>query len=130
MPIKDLVKYILAFIILYIFYRQVIKPFAVKMLEEVKEDEQPINLEFNNNENIDEDLTEKYTAMKKNIEVSLGLHEGINEDQVKYEILVEQISKYISEHTDEVSSLLQLLLEEEGSLSSKENKETFNSSKR
>jgi flagellar M-ring protein FliF len=130
MPIKDLVKYILAFIILYIFYRQVIKPFAVKMLEEVKEDEQPINLEFNKNENIDEDLTEKYTAMKKNIEVSLGLHEGINEDQVKYEILVEQISKYISEHTDEVSNLLQLLLEEEVSLSSKENKETFSSSKR
>jgi flagellar M-ring protein FliF len=115
-PIKDLVQYLFAMLILFIFYRQVIRPFAVRMLEEVKEDVDPISVDFGKDEEMEEDLTEKYNAMKKNVEASLGLDNGFNEDNVKYEILVEQVSKYISEHTDEVSNLLQLLVEEEASL--------------
>ena len=89
------------------------------MLEELKEEEEDIQLELDKDEELEEDLSEKYAAMRKNVELSLGLHEGISEEDIKYELLVEEISKYISEHTDEVSNLFQLLIEEETNLGNK-----------
>jgi flagellar biosynthesis/type III secretory pathway M-ring protein FliF/YscJ len=93
------------------------------MLEEVKEDEEPVELELDKGEELEEDLSEKYSAMRKNVEMSLGLNETLNEDQVKYDLLVEEVTKYISEHTDEVSNLLQLLIDEESSAGQNQNAE-------
>jgi len=118
-PINTLLQYLFAAIVLFVFYRQVIRPFAIRMLEELKEEEEDIQLELDKDEELEEDLSEKYAAMRKNVELSLGLHEGISEEDIKYDLLVEEISKYISEHTDEVSNLFQLLIEEETNLGNK-----------
>lgn len=115
-PIETLIQYLFAALVLFFFYRQVIRPFAIRMLEEIKEDEDLVEVELDRDEEIEEDLSEKYSAMRKNVEMSLGLHDSLSEDQVKYDLLVEEITKYISDHTDEVSNLLQLLVEEETNL--------------
>jgi flagellar M-ring protein FliF len=55
------------------------------------------------------------------LESALGIDQGFNEDAMKYDILVEQISKHIEENTDEVSHLLQLLVDEESSYANRFN---------
>jgi flagellar M-ring protein FliF len=122
-PINTAIQYLVAALILFFFYRQVIRPFAIRMLEEVKEDDEPVELELDRGDELEEDLSEKYSAMRKNVEMSLGLNETLNEDQVKYDLLVEEVTKYISEHTDEVSNLIQLLIEEESSAGTPQNPE-------
>ncbi len=112
-PISTVIKYLIAAIILFIFYRQVIRPFAIRMLEEVKEEEEELDFKLDIDEEEDEDLSEKYEAMKRNIEMSLGLDDDLNEDNLKYDILLQQVSKYIEEHTEETANLLQILMSSE-----------------
>jgi chaperonin cofactor prefoldin len=50
------------------------------MLEEVKEEEEELDFKLDIDEEEDEDLSEKYEAMKRNIEMSLGLDDDLNED--------------------------------------------------
>jgi len=125
-PIETVVKYLIVAIILFIFYRQVIRPFAIRMLEEVKEDNEPVDLGFDIDEVLEEDLSEKYSAMKKNVEMSLGLNDGMSEDNLKYDILVEQVTKYIEDNTDEVSKLIQLLISSESSTPQSTNEKSAN----
>jgi flagellar M-ring protein FliF len=120
-PFDVALKYLFAALILFIFYKKVIQPFAYRMLEEVKEDEGEVSLQLDKEEEIEEDLNEKYALMKKNLESALGIDQGFNEDAMKYDILVEQISKHIEENTDEVSHLLQLLVDEESSYANRFN---------
>jgi flagellar M-ring protein FliF len=120
-PFDVALKYIFAALILFIFYKKVIQPFAYRMLEEVKEDEGEVSLQLDKEEEVEEDLNEKYALMKKNLESALGIDQGFNEDAMKYDILVEQISKHIEENTDEVSHLLQLLVDEESSYANRFN---------
>jgi flagellar M-ring protein FliF len=112
-PFENIIKYIIAGIILFIFYRKVVQPFAFKMLEEVKEDDDDYAYSLANDEELEEDINEKYSAMKKNIENSLGLDNNFNEDSMKYDILLERISAYISENPEDVSDLFQILIDEE-----------------
>jgi len=121
-PISTLIQYLFAAIILFFFYRQVIRPFAIRMLEEIKEEEEPIEIQLERDEELEEDLSEKYSAMRKNLEVSLGISDNLSEEQVKYDLLVEEISKYITENTDDVSNLFQLLIDQETSLGSNSNR--------
>jgi len=114
-PLETVIQYLIVALILFFFYRQVIRPFAIRMLEEVKEDDKPVALDFDMGDELDEDISEKYSSMKKNVELSLGLNDGINEDSLKYDILVEQLTKYIEENTEEVTNLLQLLISAESS---------------
>lgn len=118
-PIDTLVQYLIAALVLFIFYKKIMRPFAIRMLEEVREEDKLPDVEFDSGEDLEEDLSEKYSAMKKNVEMSLGLNDGMNEDNLKYEILVEQVSKHIEANVEEVSKLLHLLLEEESSMGSK-----------
>jgi flagellar M-ring protein FliF len=112
-PFSGVLQYILVFIILFILYKKVITPFAEKMLEVTQEEdniEKPIlNLE----DEEDEDLVEKVQAMRKKVEEQLGVTEGFNEDELKYEVLLEKIRDMVEENTEEIAGLLQALLSEE-----------------
>jgi flagellar M-ring protein FliF len=114
-PFENIIKYIIAAIILFIFYRMVIRPFAEKMLESMEEEEEVGEIKINVDDDFGEDLSEKYSAMKKKVEGTLGLDGQFSEETLKYDILVEKVTEYIEENTDEVSNLLQLLVEEENS---------------
>jgi len=112
-PFMPVLKYILVAIILFIAYKKVILPFADRMLEFTREEEEfekPI-LEISDDE--DEDLVEKVQQMRKKVENQLGLGEGFNEDELKYDVLLEKIREMAEDRPDEMASLIQALINEE-----------------
>ncbi|MCX6062015.1 MAG: flagellar basal-body MS-ring/collar protein FliF [Campylobacterales bacterium] len=112
-PFMPVLKYILVAIILFIAYKKVILPFADRMLDFTREEEEyekPI-LEISDDE--DEDLVEKVQQMRKKVENQLGLGEGFNEDELKYDVLLEKIREIAEDRPDEIASLIQALINEE-----------------
>lgn len=112
-PFALFFKYLLVAVILFVAYKKMILPFAERMLEFSKEEEEirRPNLEIVDTE--DEDLAEKVQQMRKKVENQLGLGEGFNEDELKYDVLLEKIREIAEEHPDELASLIQALIEEE-----------------
>lgn len=112
-PFGPILKYLIAAIILFIAYKKIILPFAERMLEFSKEEEEfkKPSLEIVDNE--DEDLVEKVQQMRKKVENQLGLGDSFNEDELKYDVLLEKIREIAEEHPEELASLIQALIEEE-----------------
>lgn len=112
-PFGSFFKYLLVAVILFVVYKKIILPFAERMLEFSKEEEEihRPNLDIVDSE--DEDLAEKVQQMRKKVENQLGLAEGFNEDELKYDVLLEKIREISEEHPDELASLIQALIEEE-----------------
>ena len=83
------------------------------MLEFSREEEEfeKPNLEISDDE--DEDLAEKVQQMRKKVENQLGIGENFNEDELKYDVLLEKVREVAEEHPDELASLIQALIEEE-----------------
>lgn len=125
-PFSGLFKYIFVLILLLILYKKVIVPFSAKMLEVSKDEEElsrPI-LEVEDDE--DEDLVEKVQAMRKKVEDQLGVTDNINEDELKYEVLLDKVASMAEDGPEDIAALLQTLLTEElevGETSSKKSKE-------
>ena len=83
------------------------------MLEVSKEDEdlaRPI-LEIDDDE--DEDLVQKVQDMRKKVEDQLGVGQGFNEDELKYEVILDKVRTMAEDGPEEIASLLQALLSEE-----------------
>ncbi len=121
-PFSGLFKYIFVLILLLILYKKVISPFAERMLEISKEEEElskPI-LEIDDDE--DDDLVEKVQAMRKKVEEQLGVNDGFNEDELKHEVLLEKVRVMAEEQPEDIASLLQALLTEEAESSVKTDK--------
>ena len=112
-PFADIFKYIFVFILLFILYKKVIVPFAGKMLEVSREDEEleAPKLELEDDES--EDLIEKVQQMRKKVEEQLGVTSDFNEDELKYEVILEKVRTMANDAPEEVASLLQALLSEE-----------------
>ncbi|HEX5623259.1 MAG TPA: flagellar basal-body MS-ring/collar protein FliF [Sulfuricurvum sp.] len=112
-PLMPILKYILVAIILFIAYKKIILPFADRMLEFTREEEEyekPI-LDITDDE--DEDLIEKVQQMRKKVENQLGIGDGFNEDDLKYDVVLEKIREISEERPDEIASLIQTLINEE-----------------
>ena len=83
------------------------------MLEVSKEEEEldrPV-LEVEDDE--DEDLVEKVQAVRKKVEDQLGVGQGFNEDELKYEVILDKVRTMSEDAPEEIASLLQALLSEE-----------------
>ena len=112
-PFSGLFKYIFVLLLLLIVYKKVITPFASRMLEVSKEEEElarPI-LEVEDDE--DEDLVQKVQDMRKKVEDQLGVGQGFNEDELKYEVILDKVRTMSEDNPEEIASLLQALLSEE-----------------
>lgn len=108
MPLMPLLKYIFALFLLYILYKKVIVPFMQKMLEDAKDDEDELNLDHLESIDIDdEDTLEKFKAAKRKVEEQLGLTGDFNEDELKYDVLLEKMKAIVQERNEEISILLQ-----------------------
>jgi flagellar M-ring protein FliF len=117
-PFSGLFKYLFVLLLLFIAYKKVIAPFAEKMLEISKEEDEiakPI-LELDDDE--DDDLVEKVQAMRKKVESQLGVSDGFNEDELKHEVLLEKVRVMAEDQPEEIASLLQALLTEAAESSS------------
>ena len=107
MPFLPLLKYIFAALLLYIFYKKVIVPFMQKMLEETKEEEEQAQDDLEDIEMDAEDTLEKFKAARKKVEEQLGLSGEFNEDELKYDVLLEKMKIIVTERSEEISNLLQ-----------------------
>ncbi|WP_321779106.1 flagellar basal-body MS-ring/collar protein FliF [Sulfurimonas sp.] len=114
-PFSGLFKYLFVMILLLILYKKIISPFAAKMLEVSKEEDEQSRPTLDIEDDEEEDLVEKVQKMRKKVESQLGVGEGFNEDELKHEVLLEKIRTMVEEGPEEVAALLQsLLVEEEG----------------
>ncbi|MDA7817866.1 flagellar basal-body MS-ring/collar protein FliF [Sulfurimonas sp.] len=112
-PFSGVFKYIFVLIILLILYKKAISPFAEKMLE-VSRDEEDDSKPFLDLEgDEEEDLVEKVQSMRKKVEEQLGVGEGFSEDELKYEVLLEKVKTMAHETPDEMAQILEALLTEE-----------------
>ena len=109
-PFMPLLKYIFAALLLYIFYKKVIVPFMQKMLEETKEEEEQVQDGLEDIEVDAEDTLEKFKAARKKVEEQLGLSGEFNEDELKYDVLLEKMRAVITERNEEIAMLLQDLV--------------------
>ena len=112
-PFSGLFKYIFVLILLLIVYKKVISPFAFKMLEVSKEEDELIRPELDIEDDEEEDLVQKVQDMRKKVESQLGVGEGFNEDELKHEVLLEKVRGMAEDAPEEVAALLQSLLSEE-----------------
>ena len=112
-PFSGLFKYIFVLILLLILYNKVISPFAERMLEVTKEDEIFDKPELNIEDDEEEDLVEKVQQMRKKVEDQLGVGENFNEDELKYDVLLEKVKSMAEDKPEDIASLLQTLLTED-----------------
>ncbi|WP_456453312.1 flagellar basal-body MS-ring/collar protein FliF [Hydrogenimonas sp.] len=115
-PIVPILKYLVLFVILFVFYKKVIVPFSERMLEvpveEAAEGEPVLHLD----EEEHESLAEKFTEMRKKVEEQLGLSEEFSEEELKYDILLEKVKEMAEERTDEFAALINALIRDENEL--------------
>ena len=121
-PFSDLFKYLFVLILLFILYKKVIAPFADKMLEVSKEDEEIMAPSLELDEEDGDDLVEKVQQMRKKVEDQLGMGNNFNEDDLKHEVILEKVKTMAEDTPEEVASLLEALLSEESEIPAKERK--------
>lgn len=118
-PFIPPVKYFLAAILLFIFYKKVIMPFAQKMLEDVAAQEE---MQQGPNAVLDdaEDALEKFNAARKKVEEQLGFGDNFNEDSIQYEVLLEKLRGLVSDKGEEIAALLQNLIQNDSEFGEKD----------
>ncbi|MDP3265211.1 MAG: flagellar basal-body MS-ring/collar protein FliF [Sulfuricurvum sp.] len=112
-PIMPALKYLLVAIILFVAYKKVILPFADRMLEFSREEEEFQRPVLDISEDEGEDLIEKVQQMRKKVEGQLGIGDNFSEDDLKYDVVLEKIREITEERPEEVASLIQTLINEE-----------------
>lgn len=118
-PLLPLFKYLIALIILFVFYKKVITPFLEKMLKDVNEDESIPQKEDTKVEEETEDVLEKFKAARKKVEEQLGIGEEFNEDELKYEVLLEKMKLIVSDRSEDIANLLQGMIKNDSDFSSR-----------
>ncbi len=107
-----LIKYILVFIVLFIFYKKVIVPFSERMLEVVPDEDKEVKSMFEEMDE-EEDELNKLGDLRKKVEDQLGLNATFSEEEVRYEIILEKIRGTLRERPDEIATLFKLLIKDE-----------------
>ncbi|MGT0054019.1 flagellar basal-body MS-ring/collar protein FliF [Helicobacter pylori] len=107
-----LIKYILVFIVLFIFYKKVIVPFSERMLEVVPDEDKEVKSMFEEMDG-EEDELNKLGDLRKKVEDQLGLNATFSEEEVRYEIVLEKIRGTLKERPDEIAMLFKLLIKDE-----------------
>lgn len=110
-PFMPLLKYLIVGVIIFIFYKKIVAPFAERMLE-VQEDEDT-DIESLMQIDDEEDDLGKFGELRKKVEEQLGLGSGFDEDSIKYEVLLEKMRNVISERPQEIGALFQTLIKDE-----------------
>lgn len=117
-PFMPIFKYIFVGILLFIFYKKVIVPFMEKMLQNIKEEEPDMQDDIVDLED-SEDALEKFKAAKKKVEEQLGIGSDFNEDELRYDVLLEKMKLIVQERSEEVSVLLQDMVKNDSDFSNR-----------
>ena len=113
-PLIPILKYLIAAILLFIFYKKVIAPFSQKMVESAVEDFSVDDIKIaEEDEDSAEDTLEKFKKARKKVEDQLGIRDDINEDELKYDVLLEKLKSLCDNKSEEISGLLQAMIRNE-----------------
>lgn len=120
-PVLPAAKYVFAFIVLFVLYKKVIMPFMEKMLKDLTPDDDSLLQDSMNVDDEAEDTLERFKAARKRAEDELGISKDFNEEDLKYDVLLEKMKAIVSEKSEEVANLLQgMVKNDSGFASSKE----------
>ncbi len=111
-PFSEAFKYLFVLILLFILYKKVISPFADKMLEVSREEEELQTPTLDIEDDDEEDLVEKVQQMRKKVEDQLGVGDNFDEDGLKYEVILDKVRGMAEDAPEDIASLLQALLSE------------------
>ena len=111
-PFAPLLKYLFLIIVLFIFYKKIIIPFSQKMLELKPEEDEIVKKEIDFDEEEVEDTYDKMRELKEKVEQQLGINSDINQDELKYEVLLERLKDMTEEKPEEIASVLTSLIHE------------------
>jgi flagellar M-ring protein FliF len=112
-PVENIIKYLILLIVLFIFYKKVISPFSQKMLEVKPTEEKEVKKKVLEIEEEEEDTYDKIKELKEKVETQLGITSSVNEEELKYEVLLERITKMVEEKPQEIAKVLENLIKEE-----------------
>ena len=98
-------------LIAYVFYKKVITPFVERMLSNQEDEDTDIGSALGDDEVKGTDS--KLSETRKRIEEQLGGENLLNEDDIKYDVLVERMRDMISEKPQEIAALFQRLISDE-----------------
>jgi len=115
-PLIPVFKYLIAAILLFVFYKKVIEPFSKKMVEHSVEEysAEDVRLDEDEDEDSAEDTLEKFKKARKKVEDQLGIGEDFNEEELKYDVLLEKLKKLADDKSEEIAGLLQTMIMNEG----------------
>jgi flagellar M-ring protein FliF len=112
-PVLGILKYLGVFLLLFILYKKVIAPFAQQMMEIPIEDEEHGKKIIFDEEEEGVDMGSKLSDMKKKVEQSLGIGGGMNEDHLKYDVLIEKLREIAEDRTGELADMVEALIADE-----------------
>ena len=117
-PVLPAAKYVFAFIVLFVLYKKVIMPFMEKMLKDLTPDDDSLLQDSMNVDDEAEDTLERFKAAKKRAEDELGISKDFNEEDLKYDVLLEKMKAIVSEKSEEVANLLQGMVKNDSAFAS------------
>ena len=117
-PVLPAAKYVFAFIVLFALYKRVIMPFMQKMLKDLTPDDDSLLQDSMNVDDEAEDTLERFKAARKRAEDELGISQDFNEEDLKYDVLLEKMKAIVSEKSEEVASLLQGMIKNDSAFAS------------
>jgi len=114
-PLIPIFKYLIAGILLFVFYKKVIEPFSAKMIEQSVEEYTSAELKEleANDDDTAEDTLEKFRKARQKVEAQLGLGDDFNEEELKYDVLLEKLKNLADSKSEEVAGLLQTMIANE-----------------
>jgi len=118
-PLLPILKYLAAGLLLFVFYKKIIKPFSEKMIKDYEltdEDEEPFELHDVEEELENNEALEKYNQAKKKIEAELGINNEMDEQTLKHTIMLEKMQMDINNNPEELAKLIQTILKSEKDL--------------
>jgi flagellar M-ring protein FliF len=117
-PLLPILKYLAAGLLLLVFYKQIIKPFSEKMIQDFErtEDEEPIEIHQESEDLENDEALEKYNAAKKKIEAELGIDKEMDEQTLKHSIILERMQTDINNNPEELAKLIQTIMKSDKEL--------------
>jgi flagellar M-ring protein FliF len=112
-PYLPFLKYVIAGLMLFIFYKMIIAPFAQKMLETpIEDDEKKAAIIKLGELEDEEEVAEQEADIRKRVEDSLGLRKLTDEQNIKIEVMFQKIKESVEEKPEEAAIMFTNLIKE------------------
>ena len=89
-----------------------------KMLKDLTPDDDSLLQDSMNVDDEAEDTLERFKAARKRAEDELGISKDFNEEDLKYDVLLEKMKAIVSEKSEEVANLLQGMVKNDSAFAS------------